>query len=142
MTNLRARRQRINVHQSMELLYQDPVDLIYANSRLFDSYKSILQENMRLRQSAQRRSTPESNADSERDLKPRLRGQVMRRMSTPPSGCMLRQHNKIPDCLAELAGVLAGVIGLEKEAARSPDALRIRRETRGVATHVTASDAH
>ncbi|KAI7909210.1 hypothetical protein M9X92_011766 [Pyricularia oryzae] len=78
---LRARRQRMNMHQSIELLYQDHTKLLYANSRLFDSYKSILQENIRLRQSAQLRSAHESDTDSEQDSKSQGQEQVGKNIS-------------------------------------------------------------
>ncbi|ELQ41807.1 hypothetical protein OOU_Y34scaffold00252g2 [Pyricularia oryzae Y34] len=78
---LRARRQRMNVHQSIDLLYQDHTKLLYANSRLFDSYKSILQENIRLRQSAQLRSAHESDPDSEQDSRSQGQEQVRKNTS-------------------------------------------------------------
>ncbi|ELQ32929.1 hypothetical protein OOU_Y34scaffold01011g1 [Pyricularia oryzae Y34] len=55
------------------------MELLNANSRLFDSYKSVLQENIMLRkQSAQCRSTPESDADSKQDSTPQLRESTSR----------------------------------------------------------------
>ncbi|KAI6348157.1 hypothetical protein MCOR25_010834 [Pyricularia grisea] len=77
----RARRQRMNVHQSIDLLYQNHTKLLYANSRLFDSYKSILQENIRLRQSAQLRSAHESDTDSEQDSRSQGQKQVRKNTS-------------------------------------------------------------
>ncbi|KAL5867684.1 hypothetical protein ACKVWH_011431 [Pyricularia oryzae] len=55
------------------------MELLYANSRLFVSYKSVLQENIMLRkQSAQCRSTPESDADSKQDSTSQLRESTSR----------------------------------------------------------------
>ncbi|KAI6381377.1 hypothetical protein MCOR24_011880 [Pyricularia oryzae] len=126
---LRARRQRMNVHQSIDLLYQDHTKLLYANSRLFDSYKSILQENIRLRQSAQLRSAHESDPDSEQDSRSQGQEQVRKntnrhrsseerveqlRTSNPETALKPRFEICCPQCKYVI------VIGKKQEGAHAP----------------------